>query len=131
MDDTKEVVVGIAQLILAYFVIYMVAFGVSFASSYLIDRVFNFYYRKRYGKAYQRYNFNSRSNDNFCGMTVEQACKILGIKKKDLKKMTKDDLKKAYRAAAMKHHPDHGGDEEVFKNVSNAFSFMSKEYNLA
>lgn len=32
-----------------------------------------------------------------------------------------DELKKAYRAAAMKHHPDHGGDVEMMKKVNAAY----------
>lgn len=32
-----------------------------------------------------------------------------------------DELKKAYRAAAMKHHPDHGGDVEIMKKVNAAY----------
>lgn len=30
-------------------------------------------------------------------------------------------VKKAYRALAMQHHPDHGGDAEVFKKVAGAY----------
>jgi len=34
-------------------------------------------------------------------------------------------LKKAYRMAALKHHPDKGGSEEMFKEISEAFSVLS------
>lgn len=35
------------------------------------------------------------------------------------------DIKKAYRALSMKHHPDHGGDEEKFKELNEAYSVLS------
>ena len=34
-------------------------------------------------------------------------------------------IKKAYRALSMKHHPDKGGDEEKFKEISEAYSVLS------
>ena len=34
-------------------------------------------------------------------------------------------IKKAYRSLSKKHHPDHGGDEEKFKEINEAYSTLS------
>jgi DnaJ-class molecular chaperone len=36
-----------------------------------------------------------------------------------------DEIKKAYRSKAMKHHPDRGGDEKVFKEINEAHDILS------
>lgn len=49
---------------------------------------------------------------------------ILGVDKK----ASKDDIKKAYRKLAHKYHPDKkGGDEEKFKEASEAYAVLSDE----
>lgn len=40
---------------------------------------------------------------------------------------SKDEIKRAYRAAAVKHHPDKGGDAEVFKKVAEAYEVLSDD----
>lgn len=37
------------------------------------------------------------------------------------------DIKKSYRKLAMKHHPDKGGDQELFKKITEAFQVLNNE----
>lgn len=46
---------------------------------------------------------------------------ILGV----LKTANQDEIKKAYRKLAMQHHPDKGGDEAKFKEISVAYDTLS------
>lgn len=52
----------------------------------------------------------------YTGKTMDYY-KILGIKRGS----TTEEIKQAYRSLAMKHHPDRGGDEKRFKEISNAY----------
>jgi DnaJ-class molecular chaperone len=45
----------------------------------------------------------------------------LGIKKG----ASSEEIKKAYRSMAMKHHPDRGGDEKKFKEIEEAYRTLS------
>lgn len=38
---------------------------------------------------------------------------------------SEDDIKKAYRSMAMKHHPDRGGSEQKFKEIEEAYRTLS------
>ncbi len=49
--------------------------------------------------------------------------KILGIKKN----ATQEEIRKAYIELAKKYHPDHGGDEDKFKEISEAYRILSNE----
>lgn len=46
---------------------------------------------------------------------------VLGVSKD----ATQEDLKKAYRKAAIKNHPDKGGDPEKFKELAQAYEVLS------
>ena len=46
---------------------------------------------------------------------------ILGVKKD----ASADEIKKAFRKKAQKHHPDAGGDEETFKQINEAYEALS------
>ncbi|MGB4076113.1 MAG: DnaJ C-terminal domain-containing protein, partial [Minisyncoccia bacterium] len=48
---------------------------------------------------------------------------ILGIEKK----ASQDDIKKAFRKLAQKHHPDKGGDEGTFKEITEAYATLADE----
>lgn len=45
----------------------------------------------------------------------------LGIKRS----ASHDEVKAAFRTLAKKHHPDHGGDTETFKKISEAYSTLA------
>lgn len=48
---------------------------------------------------------------------------ILGVDKK----ASKEDVKKAFRKLAQKHHPDKGGDEAKFKEITEAYSVLGDD----
>ncbi len=48
---------------------------------------------------------------------------ILGV----LRSSTGEEIKKAYRKAAMQHHPDRGGDQARFKEINEAYEILSND----
>lgn len=52
---------------------------------------------------------------------------VLGVERN----ASQDDIKKAYRKLAVKHHPDKGGDPEKFKEISGAYEVLSDEQKRA
>ncbi|BEI89519.1 uncharacterized protein CcaverHIS019_0208810 [Cutaneotrichosporon cavernicola] len=42
-----------------------------------------------------------------------------------------DEIKKAYRKSALKHHPDKGGDPELFKDLTHAYEVLSDSQKRA
>ena len=40
---------------------------------------------------------------------------------------SKDDIKKAYRKMAIKHHPDKGGDKAKFQEITNAYNALTED----
>jgi molecular chaperone DnaJ len=43
------------------------------------------------------------------------------------KKATQDDIKKAFRKLAHKHHPDKGGSDDTFKEITEAYAILGDE----
>lgn len=52
----------------------------------------------------------------------EQAAKRLGV----AWPCSAEELKKAYRASALKTHPDHGGNSEAFRAVAEDYKFLNR-----
>jgi hypothetical protein len=57
-------------------------------------------------------------------MNKESACEILNISIYELNRIT---LKKKYRIACLKHHPDKGGDTPSFIRVKEAYEYLKNE----
>ena len=53
----------------------------------------------------------------------ENYYKILNIDKD----ATKEEIKRAYKKLAKEYHPDHGGDENRFKEINEAYSILSDD----
>lgn len=54
-------------------------------------------------------------------MDTTKFYRVLGLDKS----ATTADVKKAYRKLAVRHHPDKGGDSEMFKEICRAYEVLS------
>ena len=54
---------------------------------------------------------------------MEDFYKILGI----TKNASKEEIKKSYRKLSMKHHPDRGGNKEMFQKINEAYQILGDE----
>lgn len=61
-------------------------------------------------------NFEKSHNDPY---------KILGLSPNDI---TTDKIKKAYKIQAQKHHPDKGGNAEIFKKITQSYCYLMNKY---
>jgi DnaJ-class molecular chaperone len=59
-------------------------------------------------------------------MSVKDALEVFGISTDGLS--DKIALKRTYRKLAMQYHPDNGGNEEMAKNINNAYEVLSKAH---
>ena len=60
-------------------------------------------------------------------MGRENYYEILGVNEKD----NQNTIKKKYRKLAKEHHPDKGGNEELFKKISEAYDVLGDENKRA
>ena len=56
-------------------------------------------------------------------MNVQDHYSVLGVEET----ATQEEIKKAYRKLAKENHPDKGGDEELFKQISGAYDIIGDE----
>ena len=54
---------------------------------------------------------------------MESYYDILGVKRDALQ----EDIKKAYRKLSMKHHPDRGGNKEIFQKINEAYQTLGDD----
>lgn len=67
----------------------------------------------------------TKHNSNEKALTYFQMClQVLGLEEEVA--LTEDELKKAYKKAAFKAHPDKGGSEQHFEAVTRAFAYLTE-----
>ena len=67
----------------------------------------------------------TKHNSNEKALTYFQMClQVLGLEEEVA--LTEEELKKAYKKAAMKAHPDKGGSEQHFEAVTRAYAYLTE-----
>jgi hypothetical protein len=59
-------------------------------------------------------------------ISLAESAKLFGVTADALKKMDCPTLTRHYRKLALKHHPDKGGDQEIFVKLSAAYDKLLK-----
>ena len=77
------------------------------------------------------YNFmNSRRHQRMLQprrkVSLDEASTIFGVKKDDLRKINRRELTRLYRRTAQKLHPDKGGDQDKFVELTSAYRNLLK-----
>jgi hypothetical protein len=57
-------------------------------------------------------------------MKIREAERLFGHTWKELQRMDRSALTRIYRRLALKHHPDHGGQGEVFRNLTACYKAL-------
>ena len=64
-----------------------------------------------------RFSFNKSQNNNFSSLSISESCKILNLDEK--KKLTKDEINKAYLKIQKKIHPDVSPETSRLSSIVN------------
>ncbi len=64
-----------------------------------------------------RFSFNKNQNNNFSNLSISESCKILNLDEK--KKLTKEDVNKAYLKIQKKIHPDVSPETSRLSSIVN------------
>lgn len=73
--------------------------------------------RFQYGAGSSKKTFNSANNE------MNEAYSILGV----ARNADQQQIKKAYRALVKQHHPDYGGNEQMFIKVQGAYEALCRK----
>jgi hypothetical protein len=60
--------------------------------------------------------------------SIKETEALFGSTWKELKQMKRSQLSRRYRKAAIKHHPDQGGDPEVFRRLTEVYRALLEKY---
>lgn len=76
------------------------------------------------GKNYEESKQYQQEQETFKQyISWNSACNVLGINPREALE-SPHIIKNAYRKMAMKHHPDHGGDAEMFMMMKRAYDYL-------
>ncbi len=57
-------------------------------------------------------------------MKMDEAARLFSVPWKELRKMSRKELSRRYRKLALKHHPDQGGDEGIFRRLTEVYKAL-------